>query len=160
MEVVWKVCAAVVNFQIKRSVTLYNVLQGFTVGSGMGKVTLEGNLAQQLLGIAHKLLFQVFLDVQKVYNSLDRGWCMEILRGYGIVQNTALLIAHHWENLIFVPKTSSFLGVTFVTGIIVTQGDPASPMIFNIVVDVVVIVVLEVVCGPLEARHRMGWVAG
>ena len=38
--------------------------------------------------------------------------------------------------------------------------DPTSPMIFKIAVDVVVIVVLEVVCGPLEARHRMGWVAG
>ena len=104
-----------------------------------------------MAGIAYEPLFQVLLDVQKAYNSLDRGWCMEILMGYGMVQNTARLISHHWENLIFVPKTSRFLGVTFVTGIIVTQGDPASPMVFNIVVDVVVIVVLEVVCGPQEA---------
>ena len=33
-------------------------------------------------------------------------------------------------------------------------------MIFNTVVDVVVGAVLEVVCGPQEAQHGVGWVAG
>ena len=33
-------------------------------------------------------------------------------------------------------------------------------MIFNIVADAVVIAVLEVVFGPQEARHGMGWAAG
>ena len=41
-----------------------------------------------------------------------------------------------------------------------TQGDPASPMIFNIVVDAVVQVVLEEVCSLQEAQHIMGWVTG
>ena len=47
--------------------------------------------------------------------------------------------------------------MAFVTGIGAIQGDPTSSMIFNIVVDVVVTAVLEVVCGPQEARHGMGW---
>ena len=33
-------------------------------------------------------------------------------------------------------------------------------MIINIVVDVVVRAVLEVVCGPHEARHSMVWASG
>ena len=33
-------------------------------------------------------------------------------------------------------------------------------MIFNIMVNTVVIVVLEIVCGPHEARHGMGWATG
>ena len=33
-------------------------------------------------------------------------------------------------------------------------------MIFNIVVDTVVRATLEVVCGPQEAWHGMGWDAG
>ena len=37
----------------------------------------------------------------------------------------------------------------------VTQGDPTSPMIFNIVVDAVVRATLEVVCGPQDAWHGM-----
>ena len=36
------------------------------------------------------------------------------------------------------------------------QGDPASPMILNIMVDAVVREVLEEVYGPQEASHGMG----
>ena len=55
-----------------------------------------------------------------------------------------------------VPNTSKFLGKEFRTGKDLTQGDTASPMIFNIVVDVVVRAVLDVVCGPHEAQHGLG----
>ena len=72
----------------------------------------------------------------------------------------ARLIAHHWDNLMFVPKVKKFLGTPFGTGRGFTHGDTSSPMIFNIVVDVVVRATLEVVCGPQEARHGMGWAAG
>ena len=58
------------------------------------------------------------------------------------------------------PKDSRFLGMEFGTGRGVTQGDPTSPMIFNIVANTVVIAVLEVVCRPQEDRHGMGWAAG
>ena len=33
-------------------------------------------------------------------------------------------------------------------------------MIFNILVDAVVIAVLEIVCGPQEAHYGMGWASG
>ena len=73
---------------------------------------------------------------------------MDILSGYGMRHKTARLIVYHWDSLLFVPKASRFLGMAFSTGIGVTQVEPASPMICNIVVDVVVISVMEVVCGP------------
>ena len=41
-----------------------------------------------------------------------------------------------------------------------TQGDPASPMIINIVVDAVVQAVLEELCSLQEVQHGMGWEAG
>ena len=58
------------------------------------------------------------------------------------------------------PEVSKYLGTEFGTGRGVTQGNPASPMIFNIVVDMVVWAVLEKVCSPQEAQHGMGWAAG
>ena len=73
VEVVWKVYLALANFLIKRSVILHDALHGFSAGRGAGKATLEENLAQQLAGITHEPLLQVFLDVQKAYNSLYRG---------------------------------------------------------------------------------------
>ena len=81
---------------------------------------------------------------------------MEIMRRYGMGQNMARLISHHWYKQLFFPKESRFLGMDFGTGRGVTQGNPASPMIFNIVVDAVVREVLKVFCGPQEAQHWMG----
>ena len=41
-----------------------------------------------------------------------------------------------------------------------TQGDPVSLTIFNIVVDEVVRAVLLEVCGPQEEKHGFGWLSG
>ena len=160
VEVVWKVFVTVVNRRIRRRVTPHSEIHGFREGRGIGKATLESELAQQLEGISHEPLFQVFLDMRKAYDSLERGRCMEILRGYGMGKRMARLIAHHWDNLMFVPKAKRFLGTLFGTGRGVMQGDPSSPTIFNIVVDTVVRSTLEIVCGPQEARHGMGWAVG
>ena len=121
--------------------TLHDVLHGFREERDMWTSTLEAKLAHQLVGFAHKPLLQVFLYVRKAYDSLDRGQCMEIMRGYGMGQNTECLITHHWYSLMFVYKASRLLGMAFVTGRGVTQGDPTPPMIFNTVVDIVVRVI-------------------
>ena len=63
----------VVNFQPKRSVKLHDALNGFRAGRSTGTVTLEAKLAQQLAGITHEPLSQVFMDVRKAYESLDAG---------------------------------------------------------------------------------------
>ena len=72
-EVAWKVCAAVTNCWLKQGVVLHDALNGFRVGQGMGTSTLEAKLYQHLSGIAQKPLFQVFLDICKEYEPLDRG---------------------------------------------------------------------------------------
>ena len=137
--------------RIKQSVTLHYKFRGFRTGRGAGIDTLGAKLGQQLVGLAHEPLFQVLLDVHKAYNSLDRGRCMEILQGCGMVHNMARLISQHWDNQSFFPKLVRFLGMSFSTGRWVMQGDPATPMIFKIVVDAVVRAFLEVVCVPQEA---------
>ena len=57
-------------------------------------------------------------------------------------------------------KKCKFLGKEFQTGRDLTQGDPASTMIFSIVVDAVVQAVLDVVCGTQEDQNGMIWAAG
>ena len=46
------------------------------------------------------------------------------------------------------PKTGEWQGIAFGTGRGVSQGDPTSPIFFNIVVDAVIQAVLDVVCSP------------
>ena len=155
VEVAWKVCASVVNSRLKRGAVLHKALHGFREGRGMGTATLEAKLAQRLDGLAHEPLFQFFLDVYKSYDSLDRGLCLEVLRGYGMGLNLVRLFKSYWDCQWILPRMGKFLKKSLRTGMRVTQGDPASPMIFNIVVDEVVWAVLDLVYGP--RRPNTAW---
>ena len=70
------------------------------------------------------------------------------------------LIDHYWDSHKFVAKANRFLGTAFGTVRGFTQDDPTSSIIFNIVVDAAMRDVLDVVCGPQEAQHSMGWDMG
>ena len=83
---------------------------GIRHGTGMGTTTVEVIMAQQLAGLVHKPLFQVFLDVPKSYDSVDRGVCMEILRGYGFGPNLHRLLQRYWENQVLVWKARKLFG--------------------------------------------------
>ena len=72
---------------------------------------------------------------------------MELLRRYGLGTNLSGLIDNYWKRQKIIPKVLKCMETEFGTGKGVTQGDPASPMIFNIVVDAVVRKVLGIVCG-------------
>ena len=53
-----------------------------------------------------------------------------------------------------------FLWKDFCTRIGVTQSDPVSQIIFNIVVGAVAREVLDLVCVPQESKYVLGWVSG
>ena len=74
--------------------------------------------------------------------------------------NLARLFKSYWDHHRIFANMGKFLRKDFRTGRKVTQGEPESPMIFNIVVNAVVWAVLDVVCGPQEAQHGLGWAAG
>ena len=90
-----KVFSVVVNCRLKRSAVIHDALHGFKEGRGVGTAALEANLAQQMVGITHKPLFQVLLDVQKSYESLDRERCPELLTGYGMETNLDWIIDNY-----------------------------------------------------------------
>ena len=58
---------------------------------------LEAKMAQKLSGLAHEPLFQVFLEIHKPYDSLDRGRCLEKLRGYGMGLNLSHLLTKYCD---------------------------------------------------------------
>ena len=84
VKFIWKVCVSIVNNILQSTIILHKTLHGFRRGRGTGMEIMEENLEQQLTVIFHEPLLQVFIDVQKAYDSLYRGICMEIIRGYGM----------------------------------------------------------------------------
>ena len=99
---------------------------------------MEAKLEQQLAGIVHEPLFQVFINVRTAYNSLYIGRCMEILHGYGLGPKIHRLLQWYWDGQRVVPKSGKYYGRPFSTGRGLTQRYLVSPAIFNIVVDAVV----------------------
>ena len=62
---------------------------------------------------------------------------MDILRGYGLGSNLQRLLHRFWDKQVVVPNTENFYGRLFRTER-VTQGDPVSRTIFNIMAGAVV----------------------
>ena len=126
------------NNNLWDAITLHKTLNGYRQGRRVGTATMEEKLDQQLAGIVPEPLFQVIIDVQKAYYYLDRGICMEIIMGYGHGNNLQMLLQRYWDKQKVVPKARNSFGRPFWTEKRVTQGDPVSLNIFNIVMDAVV----------------------
>ena len=65
---------------------------------------MDANLVQKLVGLAHKPLFQVFLDVRKAYDSFKRYRCLELLGGYGMGPNLERLLENYWKGQRIFPE--------------------------------------------------------
>ena len=77
-------------------------------------------------------------SVLPLYDALDRSRCLEILEGYGVGLKARNLLQTYSHRLTMVAQAGGYYGKEFRGEIGVTQGDPLSPTIFNVVVDAVV----------------------
>ena len=80
----------------------------------------------------------IFLDLHKVYDALDRSRCLEIMEGCGVGPRSCRLLRAYWGEMTLVARAGGYYGEEFKGAWGMTQGDPLSPTIFNVVVDVVV----------------------
>ena len=98
----------------------------------------------------------IFLDLTKAYDALDRLWTLEILKGCGVGERVRRLLTVYWEMATMVARAGGYYGKGFKGERGVTQGDPLSPTIFNVVVDVVVHNWLQLATQEAERRGGRG----
>ncbi len=99
---------------------------------------LDLKLAMQLAYIEQEPLYVNFLDLKKAYDTMDRGYLMDVLKGYGASPKMQALIKFFWDNMMCVCKTGGFFRMSFLTTQRATQGGPDSPQSFNVVVNAVI----------------------
>ena len=80
----------------------------------------------------------IFLDLTKAYDALDRSSSLEILKGYGVGEIVRRLLREYWNKSMMVARAGGYYEIGFKGGRGVTQGDPLSSTIFNLVADAVV----------------------
>ena len=102
-----------------------------------------------------EVLYVIFLDLTKAYDASDRSRSMDILKGYGVGERVRRLLRECWNKTTMVAREGGYYGTGFKGGRGVTQGNPLSPTIFNVVVYAVVR--HSVMLAVTEAETRGEW---
>ena len=95
-------------------------------------------LNQQLAALREEVLYVILMDLHKTYEALDRSSFLEILQGYGVGPRSWQLLRTYWWEMTIVARAGGYYGDAFKGARGVTQGNPLSSTIFNVVVDAVV----------------------
>ena len=85
------------------------------------------------MAMREAVLSGFFLDLQKAYDALDQERSMVLIAAYRVGPRTLLLLWTYWDQLTLVTKSCRYFGLLFKGYRGVTQGDPLSPTIFNVV---------------------------
>ena len=134
VEFICNAVSVVFNHQIGAAVNFHEELHGFRAVRGTGTASLEADLLQQPVAMREGVIYEVFLNLCKAYNVLDRDLCLDIFVEYDIGPRMVRILWFYWEHLLVVAWVGRYYGVQFKGCQGVTQGEPLSPKIFNVVV--------------------------
>ena len=76
--------ANLLNRHLTVLITFHDVIHGFWAGRGMGTANFETKLLQNITAMREAVLFKVFLELQKAYDTLYRDIFLNILAAYWV----------------------------------------------------------------------------
>ena len=156
VEVTWKVVAVILNRRLTAGLKFHDALHRLREGRGTGMATLYSKLLQHLAAMREEVLYVIFLDLTKAYDALDRSRSLEILKGYRVGDRVRRLLREYWDNTTMVERAGGYYGKGFKGGRGMTQGEPMSPTILNVVVDAVVRHWVTIAVTEAETRRERG----
>ena len=92
MGVLCKTVTSLLNIPLTAAIMFHNVLNRFCAVRGTGTAALEAKLLQQLIAMREAVLFEVFLDIQKAYETLERESELDLLAAYDVCPRTVRLL--------------------------------------------------------------------
>jgi hypothetical protein len=137
LEPFWKVMEKVMVAQLA-SIKFHDGLHGGLPGQGTGMAMIKAKLAQSLAWCNQRPLYQIYVDLKKAYNALDREQMVKILVAYGVGPRMLRLQKHFWDTAKLVCRAGGNYGELFIAKRGVTQGGPLSPLMFNVCVDAII----------------------
>jgi len=135
LEVIYKLCSTIIHIRLSDAIEFHPSIHGFRPGRSTCTAIIEAKLHMQLAMRKCEPFFQVFLDIEKAYDSVDRACIMKILEGYGVGPNLRHFIQWFWDYEDLIPKIGGYFGKHLHAERGVCQGDTDSPTIFDIVLD-------------------------
>ena len=74
----------IIDRPLAAAIHFYDVLNGLRKKWVTGNATLEVKLIKKITGMRQEVLYNIFIDIHKDYNVLDREQAMMILEGYRV----------------------------------------------------------------------------
>ena len=97
MESLWKLITSIVNSCLVQGIKLHDAQNGFCPGRGTSTAIMETKLRMQLACRQGWPYYQVFLDLSKAYDTLDRDRTILILQHYGVGPNLIRILKTFWD---------------------------------------------------------------
>jgi hypothetical protein len=137
-------------------IEFHDCLHGGLPKRGTGTASIKAKLVQQLVWWDQCPFYEIYVDLKKAYDAIDRSHMMEILKVYGVGPKLLRLQNSFWENAKLVCHAGGCYGSPFAAKKGITQGGPLSLLMFNLCVDAVVREWLHQVLGDDAMRGGIG----
>jgi len=135
LEIMYKLWSMIVYLRASAVIQFHPDIHGFRHCRGCGTATLEAKLEMQWAALHSTPYFQIFLDLAKAYDSINRDRLLDVLAGYGFGPNMLRFLRRIWANALLALRQMGYHGCPISSERGIWQGDILSPMFLNILVD-------------------------
>ena len=87
-----------------------DILHGFGAGCGTGTTARKAKIIQYIITMRKVILYEIFLDLQKLYDALYWDMCLEIVAAYGVGTMALQLLQTYWGCITMVYKSKVYYG--------------------------------------------------
>jgi len=137
LESLYELCTMILHLRWQEAIPFHDGIHGFRRGRGTNTAILEVKLGMQFAWTQPCPYFQIFLDLHKAYDSLDRERVLKILDGYGVGPHALQFLRTNWSRTTLFPRSNGYYGRAIRSERGAYQGCTASPTLFDIIIDCV-----------------------
>jgi len=137
LDTVYKLIASVINAWATEAITFHKGIHGFRAARGCKTAIEDAKWDMMACQESGQMYHQVFLDLSKAFDTVDRMHLLSIMRAYGFGERTMNFFTNCWVGSFVAPHAGGMFGPRVNVKAGVRQGNVISPLLFNLIVEAI-----------------------